>query len=69
MSKTRAVVSIMEACVICGVTRRTIYNWLESDQIEYVRTAGGCVRIFTDTLFIPGNVKVGNQDISAAAAE
>ena len=34
-----------------GVSRRTIYNWLSSGKIEYVRTAGGSVRIFVDTLW------------------
>jgi predicted site-specific integrase-resolvase len=33
------------------VSRRTIYNWLSSGKIEYVRTAGGSVRIFVDTLW------------------
>ena len=36
---------------IFGVSRRTIYNWLSSGKIEYVRTAGGSVRIFVDTLW------------------
>ena len=34
-----------------GVSRRTIYNWIASGKIEYVRTAGGSVRIFVDTLW------------------
>ena len=41
----------MKACELVGVSRRTIYNWLSSGKIEYVRTAGGSVRIFVDTLF------------------
>ena len=40
----------MKACELVGVSRRTIYNWLSSGKIEYVRTAGGSVRIFVDTL-------------------
>ena len=39
----------MKACELVGVSRRTIYNWLSSGKIEYVRTAGGSVRIFVDT--------------------
>jgi excisionase family DNA binding protein len=41
----------MKACEVVGVSRRTIYNWLSSGKIEYVRTAGGSVRIFVDTLW------------------
>ena len=41
----------MKACGLVGVSRRTIYNWLASGKIEYVRTAGGSVRIFVDTLW------------------
>jgi excisionase family DNA binding protein len=41
----------MKACELVGVSRRTIYNWLSSGKIEYVRTAGGSVRIFADTLW------------------
>ena len=41
----------MKACELVGVSRRTIYNWIASGKIEYVRTAGGSVRIFVDTLW------------------
>ena len=41
----------MKACELVGVSRRTIYNWLSSGKLEYVRTAGGSVRIFVDTLW------------------
>ena len=47
----RETVSIVEACRLVGVSRRTIYNWMASGKIEYVRTAGGAVRIFSDTLW------------------
>ena len=47
----RKTISIMKACDLVGVSRRTIYNWLSSGKIEYVRTAGGSVRIFADTLW------------------
>ena len=45
----------MKACELVGVSRRTIYNWLSSGKIEYVRTAGGSVRIFVDTLWRDAN--------------
>ncbi len=41
----------MKAAEIVGVSRRTIYNWLASGKLEYVRTAGGSVRIFADSLW------------------
>lgn len=41
----------MKACELVGVSRRTIYNWLSAGKIEYIRTAGGSVRIFVDTLW------------------
>ena len=47
----RKTVSIMKACELVGVSRRTIYNWIASGKIEYVRTAGGSVRIFAHTLW------------------
>ena len=47
----RKTISIMKACELVGVSRRTIYNWLSRGKIEYVRTAGGSVRIFVDTLW------------------
>ena len=47
----RQTLSIMKACELVGVSRRTIYNWMSSGKVEYVRTAGGSVRIFVDTLW------------------
>ncbi len=47
----RQAVSIMKAAELVGVSRRTIYNWLSSGKLEYVRTAGGSVRIFVDSLW------------------
>jgi excisionase family DNA binding protein len=41
----------MKAADLVGVSRRTIYNWLSSGKLEYVRTAGGAVRIFVDSLW------------------
>jgi len=47
----RKTVSIPRACELVGVSRRTIYNWIAGGKIQYVRTAGGSVRIFADTLW------------------
>jgi excisionase family DNA binding protein len=51
MMTDRKTISIMKACELVGVSRRTIYNWIASGKVEYVRTAGGSVRIFVDTLW------------------
>jgi excisionase family DNA binding protein len=48
---TRELLTIMRACARVGVSRRTIYNWITSGKLEYVRTAGGSIRIYADTLF------------------
>ena len=37
----RQTLSIMKACEVVGVSRRTIYNWISAGKVEYVRTAGG----------------------------
>ena len=47
----RKTISIRKAGELVGVSRRTIYNWLSRGKIDYVRTAGGSVRIFADTLW------------------
>lgn len=57
----RKTISIMKACELVGVSRRTIYNWISSGKIEYVRTAGGSVRIFADTLWREPDADTGQQ--------
>lgn len=47
----RPTVSILKACEIVGVSRRTIYNWIHAGKVEYRRTAGGSIRIYIDTLW------------------
>jgi excisionase family DNA binding protein len=47
----RKAISIMKACELVGVSRRTIYNWISGGKVEYVRTAGGSIRIFVDSLW------------------
>ena len=51
MIADRPTLSIAKAGELVGVTRRTIYNWIAGGKVEYVRTAGGSVRIFVDTLW------------------
>jgi excisionase family DNA binding protein len=51
MTPDRHTVSIAQACELVGVSRRTIYNWIADGKLQYIRTAGGSVRIFADTLW------------------
>ncbi len=51
----RPTVSIMDACKVVGVSRRTIYNWIADGKVEYKRTAGGSVRIYEDSLWREGS--------------
>ncbi|MBI4477410.1 MAG: excisionase family DNA-binding protein [Acidobacteria bacterium] len=63
----RKAVSIMKACDLVGVSRRTIYNWITSGKVEYVRTAGGSVRIFVDSLWRQPNAAGGQAESLGAA--
>lgn len=47
----REKLTILEACRKVGVSRRTIYNWIEAGKVDYIRTAGGSIRVFADTLW------------------
>jgi excisionase family DNA binding protein len=60
----RQTLSIMKACEVVGVSRRTIYNWISAGKVEYLRTAGGSIRIFADSLWrdasmVPNNPESG----------
>jgi excisionase family DNA binding protein len=56
----RQTLSIMKACEAVGVSRRTIYNWISAGKVEYVRTAGGSIRIFADTLWRDASARPAN---------
>lgn len=59
----RQTLSIMKACEAVGVSRRTIYNWIAAGKVEYVRTAGGAIRIFADSLWRePGEGRASSSD-------
>ena len=62
----RKTVSIPRACELVGVSRRTIYNWLAGGKIQYVRTAGGSVRIFEDTLWRDPEAAATSGDAAAS---
>ena len=63
----RQTVSIMKACQMVGVSRRTIYNWIAAGKVEYLRTAGGSVRIFVESLWRDPNGWTRPMSPNAAA--
>ena len=46
----RRSVSVKEAAALAGVSKRSIYNWMEEGKLEWYRNAGGNRRICSDTL-------------------
>jgi excisionase family DNA binding protein len=51
----RETLTILQATKTVGVSRRTIYNWIGKNKVEWVRTAGGSIRILKDSLYhVPG---------------
>ena len=59
-------VSINEARQLAGVSRRTIYYWMDQNYVQWVFTAGSQRRIVAATLFRPGNVTPGTVPIGSA---
>jgi len=66
MSDHPALVSINEARQLTGVSRRTIYYWMDQNYVQWVFTAGSQRRIVAATLFRPGNVTPGTVPIGSA---
>lgn len=50
----RDLLTIAQACALLSVSRRTIYYWLEQGKLDTVRTIGGSLRIYKDSLFESG---------------
>lgn len=64
----RQTLSIMKACEVVGVSRRTIYNWISAGKVEYVRTAGGSIRIFADSLWRDARQATGPMTTHVSAS-
>lgn len=43
-------VNVVAACLIAGVSRATLYRWMQAGKVEVVRTPSGHPRIYADTL-------------------
>jgi excisionase family DNA binding protein len=52
------VVTVNEACAIVGVTRRTMYTWINSGKLKYVRTPSGRIRIYRESLLVAADGSV-----------
>lgn len=46
----REALTIDQACRRVRVSRRTMYVWVAKNKVQWVRLAGGRLRIFTDSL-------------------
>jgi excisionase family DNA binding protein len=64
----RRAISIAQACASVGVSRRTIYNWMSAGKVQYVRTAGGAVRIYEDSLWRKPESAGSNGDSAPTTA-
>lgn len=47
----RRLVNSRQAAAIAGIAPRTLRLWVHLGKVEVIRTAGGQLRIFADTLF------------------
>ena len=61
----RQTLSIMKACEVVGVSRRTIYNWIAAGKVQYIRTAGGAIRTTNGTLKVFNGTFEGNTTIAS----
>ena len=46
----RALKNVAQVMALCGVCRRTVYNWIRQNKVETVRTPTGRIRIYEDSL-------------------
>ena len=48
----RRLLNTVQSSQVAGVSRSTIYLWVAQGKVEYVRTAGGSLRIYADSLWV-----------------
>lgn len=49
-TESKLLLSITEVTKKLGVSRRTVYNWIESGKVEILRVPSGCVRVVAESL-------------------
>lgn len=69
MHNSREIVTITNACKLAGVSRRTLYNWMNAGLVEWVLSAGGPRRVYVDTLFKPAKSRPRLVQHHAAAVD
>lgn len=47
----RETLSIAAAAERLGISRRTLYLWMQTEKVEWIRTASGSRRLFADSLW------------------
>lgn len=51
--RLRPIVTVRGACQIALVSRRTIWNWIKANKVQWCRVPGGGVRVYVDSLRRP----------------
>lgn len=64
----RKAVSVSEASRISGFTRRTIYNWMAEDRVQYRKSPGRPPRIFVDSLRRKAESRKSEPDFSNSSS-
>ena len=65
---TRELLTINAVCARMSVCRRTVYNWLQSGKLAFVRAPGGTIRVYADSLtFAPDSRR--SKAVSADTTE
>lgn len=57
-------VSARKACEAVGVGMRTLRTWMATGKVDYVRTAGGAVRIYWWSLWRDRDGRAFPQDVA-----
>ncbi len=47
----RVLLTVREACATVHVRKTTIYRWLKAGKLDVIRTVGGSLRIYEDSLW------------------
>jgi excisionase family DNA binding protein len=63
----RETLTVTAACQRMGVSRRTLYNWMDAQRVEWLRTAGGTRRVFADSLWRRQDGSLGEGDLTLRA--
>lgn len=55
----RKLLSVNEVQDMAGVSRRTVYNWMNAGLVDFILTPTGIRRIYADTVFrnVPDHIK------------